>query len=196
MLSRTAFDSKLNICCLCSHYFVQGFASSCKKQNKASKKQDKFHPLWYPSVSFQGFSNVSLDKVFAGGANISGFQIVNPENPIVQQFVQRWERLDEREFPEARNAPLKVRERCRALTHAEHSTAIIPSEVLPISFSTFIPLHHHPTIPSHAAFIILFRPPTPPHFPLPSSLCISPRNQYIDRQAWAKVILQLPFTSN
>uniref|UniRef100_A0A669EPF0 Glutamate receptor n=1 Tax=Oreochromis niloticus TaxID=8128 RepID=A0A669EPF0_ORENI len=54
-------------------------------------------------VSSQGFSNVSLDKVFAGGANISGFQIVNPENPIVQQFIQRWERLDEREFPEARN---------------------------------------------------------------------------------------------
>ncbi|XP_063347493.1 glutamate receptor 3b isoform X3 [Pelmatolapia mariae] len=61
-----------------------------------------------------GFSNVSLDKVFAGGANISGFQIVNPENPIVQQFIQRWERLDEREFPEARNAPLKY---TSALTH-------------------------------------------------------------------------------
>ncbi|KAI3351880.1 hypothetical protein L3Q82_020712, partial [Scortum barcoo] len=56
-----------------------------------------------------GFSNVSLDKVFAGGANISGFQIVNPENQIVQQFMQRWERLDEREFPEARNTPLKQR---------------------------------------------------------------------------------------
>ncbi|TWW55095.1 Glutamate receptor 3 [Takifugu flavidus] len=61
-----------------------------------------------------GFRNVSLDKVFAGGANISGFQIVNPENPIVQQFMQRWERLDEREFPEARNAPLKY---TSALTH-------------------------------------------------------------------------------
>uniref|UniRef100_A0AAQ5XYZ1 Glutamate receptor n=1 Tax=Amphiprion ocellaris TaxID=80972 RepID=A0AAQ5XYZ1_AMPOC len=64
--------------------------------------------------SSPGFSNVSLDKVFAGGANISGFQIVNPENPIVQQFMQRWERLDEREFPEARNAPLKY---TSALTH-------------------------------------------------------------------------------
>ncbi|XP_075337263.1 glutamate receptor 3b isoform X5 [Odontesthes bonariensis] len=61
-----------------------------------------------------GFSNVSLDKVFAGGANISGFQIVNPENTVVQQFMQRWERLDEREFPEARNAPLKY---TSALTH-------------------------------------------------------------------------------
>uniref|UniRef100_A0A8B9LR64 Glutamate receptor n=1 Tax=Astyanax mexicanus TaxID=7994 RepID=A0A8B9LR64_ASTMX len=54
-----------------------------------------------------GFSNVSLDKVYFGGANISGFQIINPENPIVQQFLQRWDRLDEREFPEARNTPLK-----------------------------------------------------------------------------------------
>uniref|UniRef100_A0A8C7X8Z2 Glutamate receptor n=1 Tax=Oryzias sinensis TaxID=183150 RepID=A0A8C7X8Z2_9TELE len=68
----------------------------------------------FPFVLFQGFSNVSLDKVFAGGANISGFQIVNPENPIVQQFMQRWERLDEREFPEARNTPLKY---TSALTH-------------------------------------------------------------------------------
>ncbi|XP_028815286.1 glutamate receptor 3-like isoform X3 [Denticeps clupeoides] len=54
-----------------------------------------------------GFTNVSLEKVFQGGANISGFQIINPENPIVQQFLQRWDRLDEREFPEARNTPLK-----------------------------------------------------------------------------------------
>ncbi|XP_016525120.1 glutamate receptor 3b isoform X3 [Poecilia formosa] len=61
-----------------------------------------------------GFSNVSMGKVIAGGANISGFQIVNPENPIVQQFKQRWDQLDEREFPEARNAPLKY---TSALTH-------------------------------------------------------------------------------
>uniref|UniRef100_A0A6Q2ZD34 Glutamate receptor n=1 Tax=Esox lucius TaxID=8010 RepID=A0A6Q2ZD34_ESOLU len=65
-------------------------------------------------ISNLGFSNVSLDKVFQGGANISGFQIVSPENPIVQQFLQRWERLDEREFPEARNTPLKY---TSALTH-------------------------------------------------------------------------------
>lgn len=51
---------------------------------------------------------MSLDKVFSGGANITGFQIINPDSPIVQQFLQRWERLDEREFPESRNTPLKV----------------------------------------------------------------------------------------
>lgn len=58
----------------------------------------------------QGFSNMSLDRVFSGGANITGFQIINPDSPIVQQFLQRWERLDEREFPEAKNTPLKVSE--------------------------------------------------------------------------------------
>ncbi|KAK2881858.1 hypothetical protein Q8A73_022368 [Channa argus] len=61
-----------------------------------------------------GFSNISLDRVFSGGANITGFQIINPDSPIVQQFVQRWERLDEREFPEAKNTPLKY---TSALTH-------------------------------------------------------------------------------
>ncbi|KAJ4918109.1 hypothetical protein JOQ06_007897, partial [Pogonophryne albipinna] len=61
-----------------------------------------------------GFSNMSLDRVTSGGANITGFQIINPDSPIVQQFLQRWERLDEREFPEAKNTPLKY---TSALTH-------------------------------------------------------------------------------
>lgn len=83
---------------------------------------------FFTCVSPQGFSNVSLDKVFAGGANISGFQIVNPENPIVQQFMQRWERLDEREFPEARNTPLKVL--CSQGLSLCMQNTTIPSEVL------------------------------------------------------------------
>lgn len=64
--------------------------------------------LLFHNLFPQGFTNISLDKVFLGGANISGFQIINPENSVVQQFLQRWDRLDEREFPEARNTPLKV----------------------------------------------------------------------------------------
>uniref|UniRef100_A0A8C3EM59 Glutamate receptor n=1 Tax=Corvus moneduloides TaxID=1196302 RepID=A0A8C3EM59_CORMO len=55
-----------------------------------------------------GFTDIVLEKVMHGGANITGFQIVNNENPMVQQFLQRWMRLDEREFPEAKNSPLKV----------------------------------------------------------------------------------------
>ncbi|XP_040179869.1 glutamate receptor 3 isoform X1 [Rana temporaria] len=61
-----------------------------------------------------GFTGISLERVMHGGANVTGFQIVNNENPLVQQFVQRWVRLDEREFPEARNSPLKF---TSALTH-------------------------------------------------------------------------------
>uniref|UniRef100_A0A8C5U952 Glutamate receptor n=1 Tax=Malurus cyaneus samueli TaxID=2593467 RepID=A0A8C5U952_9PASS len=53
-------------------------------------------------------------RLMHGGANITGFQIVNNENPMVQQFLQRWVRLDEREFPEAKNSPLKY---TSALTH-------------------------------------------------------------------------------
>ncbi|XP_069841609.1 glutamate receptor 3 [Dendropsophus ebraccatus] len=61
-----------------------------------------------------GFTSISLERVMHGGANVTGFQIVNNENPLVQQFLQRWVRLDEREFPEAKNAPLKY---TSALTH-------------------------------------------------------------------------------
>ncbi|OCT65783.1 hypothetical protein XELAEV_18042030mg [Xenopus laevis] len=61
-----------------------------------------------------GFTGITLERVMHGGANVTGFQIVNNENPIVQQFLQRWVRLDEREFPEARNKPLKY---TSALTH-------------------------------------------------------------------------------
>lgn len=100
--------------------------------NFKEKTCDAGHLLpCFPFVSSQGFTNVSLDKVFAGGANISGFQIVNPENPIVQQFMQRWERLDEREFPEARNTPLKVL-RLQGLSLRMQNATIIPSEVLSI----------------------------------------------------------------
>uniref|UniRef100_A0A8V0YES9 Glutamate receptor n=1 Tax=Gallus gallus TaxID=9031 RepID=A0A8V0YES9_CHICK len=55
-----------------------------------------------------GFTDIVLERVMHGGANVTGFQIVNNENPMVQQFLQRWVRLDEREFPEAKNSPLKV----------------------------------------------------------------------------------------
>nr|XP_009682804.1 PREDICTED: glutamate receptor 3 isoform X4 [Struthio camelus australis] len=61
-----------------------------------------------------GFTDIVLERVMHGGANVTGFQIVNNENPMVQQFIQRWVRLDEREFPEAKNSPLKY---TSALTH-------------------------------------------------------------------------------
>lgn len=60
------------------------------------------------TLSSKGFSDISVEKVVQAGANVTGFQIINNDNPLVQQFMQRWVRLDEREFPEAKNSPLKV----------------------------------------------------------------------------------------
>lgn len=105
---------------------------------KIEKQVTWFPSLLFPSFSPQGFSNVSLDKVFAGGANISGFQIVNPENPIVQQFMQRWERLDEREFPEARNAPLKVLCLQGLSVHMQNTTITLSEMVSVGSFPLLI----------------------------------------------------------
>lgn len=53
------------------------------------------------------FTNILLERVMRGGANIMGFQIVNNENPMIQQYIQGSVRLNEREFPEAKNTPLK-----------------------------------------------------------------------------------------
>lgn len=117
---------------------------------------------------------MSLDKVFAGGANISGFQIVNPENPIVQQFMQRWERLDEREFPEARNTPLKV----LCFHKVFHCACRIQPSRLKCSLSV-------PLLLLSSVFLChsLFLPP------LTSSplLCIPLSNQYIDRRCKARL---------
>lgn len=129
----------------------------------------------FACVSPQGFTNVSLDKVFAGGANISGFQIVNPENPIVQQFMQRWERLDEREFPEARNTPLKVLS-SQGLS-LDMQNAAVPSDVLSPASSP----------PLILCFPLSF--PLPPALPCFPSCFASrpPSNQYIDRRCTARL---------
>lgn len=130
-------------------------------------------------LSYQGFANVSLDKVFAGGANISGFQIVNPENPIVQQFMQRWERLDEREFPEARNTPLKVLGQ-GDFSICMQTAAIIPSDVLSI--------HSSLLFLSSVCFCRSLFLPSPVSSSLP---CLPPSNQYIDRQCKARLYRSL-----
>lgn len=99
---------------------------------------------------------MSLDRVFSGGANITGFQIISPDSPIVQQFLQRWERLDEREFPEAKNTPLKVSEtllrRCASIffnvfPHARVHLMLF-AEALLKSFLTFVLQRRRP---SHTA---------------------------------------------
>ncbi|XP_034080403.1 glutamate receptor 2-like isoform X4 [Gymnodraco acuticeps] len=49
----------------------------------------------------QGFVDGDLSKIQYGGANVSGFQIVDFDDPVVAKFDQRWEALEEKEYPGA-----------------------------------------------------------------------------------------------
>ncbi|RLW02431.1 hypothetical protein DV515_00007096 [Chloebia gouldiae] len=91
------------------HYMLANLVKLSQRKVASNDNVSFFLP-----VSSQGFTDIVLERVMHGGANITGFQIVNNENPMVQQFLQRWMRLDEREFPEAKNSPLKY---TSALTH-------------------------------------------------------------------------------
>lgn len=52
-------------------------------------------------LRLQGFIDGDLSKIQYGGANVSGFQIVDFEDPLVSKFDQRWEALEEKEYPGA-----------------------------------------------------------------------------------------------
>uniref|UniRef100_A0A1A8GAQ2 Glutamate receptor n=1 Tax=Nothobranchius korthausae TaxID=1143690 RepID=A0A1A8GAQ2_9TELE len=48
-----------------------------------------------------GFVDGDLSKIQYGGANVSGFQIVDFDDPMVAKFDQGWEALEEKEYPGA-----------------------------------------------------------------------------------------------
>uniref|UniRef100_A0A0F8BJC3 Glutamate receptor 2 n=1 Tax=Larimichthys crocea TaxID=215358 RepID=A0A0F8BJC3_LARCR len=48
-----------------------------------------------------GFVDGDLSKIQYGGANVSGFQIVDFDDPVVAKFDQQWEALEEKEYPGA-----------------------------------------------------------------------------------------------
>eukprot|EP00064_Thunnus_orientalis_P009341 superscaffoldBa00001179_g9365 len=48
-----------------------------------------------------GFVDGDLSKIQYGGANVSGFQLVDFDDPVVAKFDQRWEALEEKEYPGA-----------------------------------------------------------------------------------------------
>ncbi|KAF0037941.1 hypothetical protein F2P81_010815 [Scophthalmus maximus] len=52
-------------------------------------------------VANLGFVDGDLTKIQYGGANVSGFQIVDFDDPVVAKFDQRWEALEEKEYPGA-----------------------------------------------------------------------------------------------
>ncbi|XP_030419749.1 glutamate receptor 2 isoform X4 [Gopherus evgoodei] len=54
-----------------------------------------------------GFTDGDLSKIQFGGANVSGFQIVDYDDPLVSKFVQRWSTLEEKEYPGAHTSTIK-----------------------------------------------------------------------------------------
>ena len=65
------------------------------------------HSLPVSSLS-QGFKDINLERFMHGGANVSGFQVVDFSHPMVIKLMQRWNKLDQREYPGS-DTPPKVR---------------------------------------------------------------------------------------
>ncbi|OCT96977.1 hypothetical protein XELAEV_18009196mg, partial [Xenopus laevis] len=54
-----------------------------------------------------GFTDGDLSKIQFGGANVSGFQIVDYDDSLVAKFIQRWSTLEEKEYPGAHTTTIK-----------------------------------------------------------------------------------------
>ncbi|XP_054610603.1 glutamate receptor 4b isoform X4 [Dunckerocampus dactyliophorus] len=46
-----------------------------------------------------GFKDINLERFMHGGANVTGFQLVDFSNAMVIKLMQRWNKLDQREYP-------------------------------------------------------------------------------------------------
>ncbi|XP_074917805.1 glutamate receptor 4 isoform X6 [Chelonoidis abingdonii] len=52
-----------------------------------------------------GFKDISLERFMHGGANVTGFQLVDFSTPMVTKLMQRWKKLDQREYPGSDSPP-------------------------------------------------------------------------------------------
>uniref|UniRef100_A0A8C3RAQ1 Glutamate receptor n=1 Tax=Cyanoderma ruficeps TaxID=181631 RepID=A0A8C3RAQ1_9PASS len=56
-------------------------------------------------VANLGFKDISLERFMHGGANVTGFQLVDFSTPMVAKLMQRWKKLDQREYPGSETPP-------------------------------------------------------------------------------------------
>uniref|UniRef100_A0A8B9BSX8 Receptor ligand binding region domain-containing protein n=1 Tax=Anser brachyrhynchus TaxID=132585 RepID=A0A8B9BSX8_9AVES len=56
-------------------------------------------------VANLGFKDISLERFMHGGANVTGFQLVDFSTPMVTKLMQRWKKLDQREYPGSETPP-------------------------------------------------------------------------------------------
>lgn len=61
------------------------------------------------SLPPQGFKDISLERFMHGGANVTGFQLVDFSRPIVIKLMQRWNKLDQREYPGSESPPKVIK---------------------------------------------------------------------------------------
>uniref|UniRef100_A0A6Q2XWS3 Glutamate receptor n=1 Tax=Esox lucius TaxID=8010 RepID=A0A6Q2XWS3_ESOLU len=52
-----------------------------------------------------GFKDISLERFMHGGANVTGFQLVDFSKAMVIKLMQRWNKLDQREYPGSDSPP-------------------------------------------------------------------------------------------
>lgn len=68
--------------------------------------------------STQGFKDISLERFMHGGANVTGFQLVDFSKPIVIKLMQRWNKLDQREYPGSESPPKVIKTCCSIIEYA------------------------------------------------------------------------------
>lgn len=62
-----------------------------------SSKSAHFLPDISVHISSQGFLDIDLTDLRKGGANITGFQLVNNSDPTVSRVVQQWMEFDNKD---------------------------------------------------------------------------------------------------
>lgn len=153
-----------------THTPVQNFYRELLVTNLVFFLNVKF--LLYKCLSVspsQGFKDISLERFMHGGANVTGFQLVDFSKPIVIKLMQRWNKLDQREYPGSDSPPKVIKHgREYSNTHTLKKTRDINH--LHINTFTFFFIT---TIPD--LFLIVF-PGNPllKHKPLSSSLLLHP----------------------
>lgn len=78
---------------------------------------------------YQGFKDISLERFMHGGANVTGFQLVDFSKPIVIKLMQRWNKLDQREYPGSESPPKVIKTCCPTLKCTDWKPVPLPEQM-------------------------------------------------------------------
>ncbi|XP_069782313.1 glutamate receptor 2b isoform X4 [Narcine bancroftii] len=90
------------------HYILANLTSRMRDCLPSGGDIINVFSLWISALNpLHGFTDGDLSKIQYGGANVSGFQIVDYDDPVVMKFMQRWLALDEKEYPGGKTSKIK-----------------------------------------------------------------------------------------